>query len=554
MNILVANLSLLTKKEEHHYKVKLKNCSKDTITAVHTNESILKCVCSLNDVINSGGIGRIILLVSNATIADPKPIFDDLTTIEYFGAIVQNLCPNAEIIQIRTENDDKSDRDTSVILNEICAAISKEDTIYIDGAGGKRTTSNIIQLLTKILSYTGINSPLTLYANILNSDNDQDFIADNSEFELMTSLADGFHEFMTTGKADQLRFCSYELDQDSEFIVLIKQMCRFSDKIRIGDVDKIDHTITDLTKSVKGCQKIRTPNTIVGVILQQFLPVIEKKIVGDNTNGIDYVKLISWCLDNMLIQQALTIFVEKLPISVFKKRILIYKGNEKIEKEEYKHKRKKSDPLNWETYVFYKDCIEGCFEEKINFLHDETEDNTIARKLAYTNKIMQEGFKNSNYTSTISNSRLAKMFYGYIYVKSLRNQINHASSDEILSARQKKMLEPYGYDIHGNGIRSIRKNIELALREYNFTLSKLEGSQINNTSIEPVITPTILKEGDVAKAISIEGKTIRIENHPYDIQLVLPKYSSVSCPSAPPFNVKIKQISKSGKITQVELI
>ncbi len=67
-------------------------------------------------------------------------------------------------------------------------------------------------------------------------------------------------------------------------------------------------------------------------------------------------------------------------------------------------------------------------------------------------------------------------------------------------------------------------------------------------------TPANLNVGDIVSAKCIEMKKVMIDSYDYSIQLVLPKYSAAKISTGTTIKVRIKQISKAGKICQVELV
>lgn len=362
MNILVSNISTFSfKKEERVYSIRVPQCCVKELSAFHTNESILKCVVELENVKQMGGLNRIIALVSNKALTAVDERFENLTSVEYYSNQARELCSNVEIVLINIEDENNKGREISAILSDICKNIQTNDVVYIDSAGGLRTISNVVQILTKILKYKGIENPCTLYSDIQNDS----FITDTSSFNKITDLADAFNEFMTTGKANQLSGCFVGTSKESPFTGLINAMIEFSDRIRLGNVKDIDFVIKELISQVEMCKNSFVPNSIEGVMLMQFLPVIESKIVGSSIKGIDYVKIINWCLENRLIQQALTLFVEKLPIYVFNNEMIKYRFNvEKVKKEHnVQAKSNKTLPKDWETYAFYSDCLENRLRE-----------------------------------------------------------------------------------------------------------------------------------------------------------------------------------------------
>lgn len=543
MNILIANISAFAReKKEYSYKVKLANCGVDTVTACHTNESILKCLSQLEDVKRSGGIKKIIALVSNLTLEKKDERFGNLTAFEYVKKEATKAFESElDFVAVRTETEGNTERDLSVILSEICSNIEVEDVVYIDAAGGKRTISNIIQLLTNLLEYKGMKNPLALYSDIQNIP----FITDTKEFDKMSDLANAFNEFMTTGKSRLLRKCVLLADVTQGYVKLVNAMCEFSDKINLGKVDDIEKTLLSLRDSLLECKKESSSKDLESVIINQFLPIIEQKFFGrSDYNKVDYIKLVQWCLDNDLLQQALTIFTEKIAISIFEKGVICYKGNVEQAKKEHKHNIKNKMLLasDWETAMFYseimstkvlggdkakieefKECLNKCREsEKYSEINDvlravrlydiknsvaksqtekrlkkfcdtwnfttneallnricndesfvkqllglasdvkkDNDKNTMADKFAFVevlrkSRIMIKG-------DFVFNNSIVDIMYGYLYVKSVRNTVNHASSEENLNGEQKKILSEYGYDFSAYDFQTVKGNIQKAL-------------------------------------------------------------------------------------------
>lgn len=333
MNILITNISAFPPStrdvEDFEYEVRIDNCDVNKINAKHTNESILKCLSHLGDAKKNGGINKIIALVSQKTINEKDARFDNLTAFEYFKSVASTVFDTMpQIVEVKIETEEKKDRELYLVINEICSKISDDDIVYIDAAGGKRTTTNVIQLVTNILEYKGIENPLTLYSDIQNNPK---FITDTKEFEQLTDLADAFNEFMTSGKSNLLEKCICLANSSRQYESLVTTMREFSDKIKLGKVDDLETTLIKLSEGIEQCKKNKGDN-IESVIVNQFLPIIKQRFLGDSeANNVDYIKLVQWCLNNDLLQQALTIFTEKIPISIFEKKIVCYNGD--VEKE-----------------------------------------------------------------------------------------------------------------------------------------------------------------------------------------------------------------------------
>lgn len=148
-----------------------------------------------------------------------------------------------------------------------------------------------------------------------------------------------------------------------------------------------------------------------------------------------------------------------------------------------------------------------------------------------------------------SNEKIAQIYYGYIYVKSVRNRTNHASSKYTLTPKQIEILKEKGFDFDKYNLSTVRKNI-------NFALDNIENTFFSYNEVPKIIekesfTMTDKKVGDVVMATCTSSKRVRIDNIDYDIQLVLVNTIKPCSLIGKKIEVEIKQISKKGKIVQV---
>lgn len=386
MNILITNISVLPVKKNKDkgdlikYKVNISDYDGAEIEAIHTNESILKCVSHIKSVKENGGINKIVALVSNKVKNDFIEAYQS-TALDYYCSKVQECFGDIEIVKISIETDSVYSVPVkeAVILKQICEQISKKDVVYIDSAGGARTTSSLIQLFTKILKYNGIKNPYSLYSDIQNGAQ----IYDTTSFQKMTDIADSMNEFMTTGKSDQLQKYFSDKSLKQAYSDLLKTMTEFSDKIRLGVVDSLDSSVENLRICIDKCQKVSvdSEDEIGTVIINEFLPTIEEKLLGDMQEGIDYLKIVKWCIDNGLIQQAITVFNEKIP------RYILNKGYIKVSDSMRNLCVENKKEYDWE-YVSFWNYLAGCrIEHQENPIIDEFKAVLLDRKSTKNSEI-----------------------------------------------------------------------------------------------------------------------------------------------------------------------
>lgn len=212
-------------------------------------------------------------------------------------------------------------------------------------------------------------------------------------------------------------------------------------KKKFGDVGKIGRDKENLCDSVKISElhlnnlakEINSGEGMLGEIqvsmFSELLSVIKKKfyIIDDEEQvGVDYKrftypKLIKWCLDNNLIQQALTLYVEKMPVEYYEKYLKISDED----KADYLEKKNGGLSSTKEEEYFYtrlyenigntvlpdmrnlkslKDIIEECKNEKFTLkdnIEDEifTSDGEVKIALIEIRNFLESHYEGESYES-----------------------------------------------------------------------------------------------------------------------------------------------------------
>lgn len=537
MNILISYLSLYNKKTERSYYTN-GFCAEESIAAVQTNEPVLRLL-EKNLEEKGEKIGRVIPILSFSAENNKCNAEPDRTTYEFFCGLTADVVGTDGVLcPVREYEDENTLKETGAVIREICGLITADDDIYIDTSGGTRTSANMLQLLAKILEYKGYRLVGSFYANI---NYVRPRIETTKDFTELTMLADAVNEFVHTGRSYQLSEC-FKGEKHEEIAELIKYMDEFTDRIQLCSISELDDTLTKMRRQIEKVREIQSDETKI-VILENLLPVIEDKFFKDGSDGIDYCRMIKWCLENGLIQQAVTIYIEKMPKYIFDNRILIC--DEKYYRE-FKGKNE-NNPLkqNTDAVIFYDefmDSVSTADRSDIIALQTAMKEKFIKRNKDYryddrlkkyictlfdirkqsaddfrgymsrigsssdsyatkTEKLIADYCIEKNFSSfdamiktlcnqneqvlsdilgkkaekldtfdkkirtaeniTMTNcchegvtinkktniNALRGILFDYIYVKSVRNQINHASDEENLNEQQKKKLEDRGYNV-----------------------------------------------------------------------------------------------------------
>lgn len=551
MNILITYLSLFTERNTEHSYFTNGFCSAEYIRGTQTNEPILRFLDTyLKD--NGQKIGRIITILSYKVENDKCKPFPEKTTYEFFKGISEEVTGSDSVIfPVREYADADSLRETGAVIRDICGQITADDNIYIDTSGGTRTSANMLQLLAKILGYKGVRIAASYYSNI---NGNRAMIQTTRDFTELTDLADAVNEFVHTGRSYQLSEC-FKDETHKEIAELISCMNEFTDRMQLCNISELDDTLTNMRDCLGKVRMISSDETKI-VILVNMLSVIEEKFFKGDSNGIDYCRMIKWCLENGLIQQAVTIYIEKIPKYIFDNEILI------CDKKYYEKTKEKNEnnPLkqNTDAAIFFDefmDSVSNASNSDVKSLQKAIDEKLIKYNKTYrydkelfpyintlfeikklsnddfreymlkvkdmsssqvskTEQIIAEYCVKQNISSfnalvkilstqnipilyemmdkknekigtvdkkinTASNitmknyvhegvkinsrtniNELRCIMFDYIYVKSVRNHINHASEEENLNDQQKKIFVDRGYNVNEFTTKAISKIIQ----------------------------------------------------------------------------------------------
>ena len=320
MNILVLYMSLIRIVEESKYTTS-KICSKTKeVTGIQTNEAPTKCILHLLNE-NNGQLDKIIYIASTEVIKNKIVVNGENTTTEsYFINSIKEYCklhslhePEFEPVKVLGDPNDVSEILKGIIERIDINQEKKKHDIYIDITGGLRNYTNIIQLLTRFLEYSGNCYKLSLYSDITKKDKKE--VISCSETIDMLNILDGVNQFTTTGRSDILKKKCFSQNKGYENDEVIKglmdTMEEFTDTIQLCKVDNLDNIFEKLKNNLENMDKIPNSDSRV-VLLQQMIPIIREKFML-YSEQLDYCNIIEWCINNGLIQQALTIYIEKIP-------------------------------------------------------------------------------------------------------------------------------------------------------------------------------------------------------------------------------------------------
>ena len=359
----------------------------DTITAEWTNEAGLKYLLGRN-----AGYTDIICLRSKET-SNEKYENELKAIIEEMNITYKDKIKYVDYLV---------DDDVNTISGKLTKKFEfdSSDTVYIDTTGGARTVAYYLVYLFRYFEYIGVTVKSAVYSQVNRTD-DGKITGDGTIKEVrdnfrMFDLINGAHEFTSTGNPKTL--ANYFAGSKNENInSLLKAMEKFYDQIslcRIGD--ELDNALKEMEECLRAIEN--NPQSDNDEFrMKEMIPIIRNKFFSSRRSK--YLGLTKWCVNNGLLQQALTLYVEKLPKAYFTELNFLYVDADKLEKPKNQGQDIYSD--------YFMNIVTGVMYGKVSI------------------------------TCRISKRDLRKLCFDYSYMKTVRNYVNHASEKNFKDPKEK---------------------------------------------------------------------------------------------------------------------
>lgn len=264
-----------------------------------------------------GDIKRVLCITSFKVMTTPE----DDPQLEKFKRFVNNLAikygmpQNQEFILIPYDYDETSNakveygKKLPVVIYEKLADCFKEVTsgeeVFIDYTGGLRDISFLMTSIIRFLEFKGLVCGEIVYSNYFEKKlYDIHYIYD------IYQMINGVNDFTNTGNARELQKAYRSVGDDSPAENVVRSLISFSDTLSICDIGHLDEKIQDVVAAINQLEGSDCEN-INSVMLKTLAPTIREKMYLNE--GLNYPRMIQWCAENNMIQQAATIYTDKMP-------------------------------------------------------------------------------------------------------------------------------------------------------------------------------------------------------------------------------------------------
>ena len=252
----------------------------EDVAGVQTNEAPVKYLLRQYD-----NVKEIICIVTPRARATAWELFRDRIAGEY---------PGIELTEIPyEEGQDFAGAPLAGIMERVRAG----DEVLLETTGGFRNAVMDLLLLSRVLSYTGVKTIGAVYSSLQKAE-----VEDLSRLIGSFELVAGMQELTSFGSAKTLR-AYYGQTEDTRICGLLTAMEDLYETISLCRTKQIDGCMGAFNQALTAAERCSDP------MMRQLLPAFRAKFGQELTT----LSLIEWCVHSGMLQQAVTIYTERIP-------------------------------------------------------------------------------------------------------------------------------------------------------------------------------------------------------------------------------------------------
>ena len=282
--------------------------------------------------------------------------------------------------------------------------VQAEDEVLLETTGGFRKAVMDLLLLSRILSYTGVKTIGAVYSNYPKTE-----IEDLSHLIGFFDLVGGMQELTSFGSVKTLR-AYYRRTEEPKIERLLSAMENLYETITLCKAKRIDACMQTFDAALTDAE------TCGDMMMRQLLPAFRKKFGKKLTTP----GLIKWCIQSDMLQQAVTVYTERIPAFVIE-------CGHFIEVTPFARTPEVKEYEDAAAVQFMRDFMTlskkpGPKRHPLRELNDNS-------PMVYVDTIenMENMLISSGYRLRCPVSQMQQICRDYLYIKTARNMMNHAN-------------------------------------------------------------------------------------------------------------------------------
>ena len=284
-----------------------------------TNESAVRYLLQKNISLDK------IFILASKKVRQPISSEEPQSHLEFFIARLEKFLPGVDCSIYKYDekkSGDESLKDVAEMARLIQNfAAGEKVNLHVDLTGGMRHISLIMLELTRLLEYSGLKVGSVLYSNY-----DVETKIGNVEelkniYDLFQLIA-GVEEFVNFGSVKALKIYYVDKKIPEPLKKLLDAMENFADAVKLCHYGQFRQAIEDLHDNLRYFEE-NLSDDVQDTLMAKLIGRIRKDYHDLISNRKrDDLEIIRWCLEHDYIQQALTLYTERIPEYLGEKKIL----------------------------------------------------------------------------------------------------------------------------------------------------------------------------------------------------------------------------------------
>lgn len=313
-NILLMFLSDIKFKNGEVQKTHYTNLDGEDTHA--TNESAVRYLLQNN----SAGLSKIFIIASKTVRKNIQGCPEEITHLEYFKNRMKKFLPETEnFVTVHEYDEDsngaenlKSVADVAKKIQNFAAKSQNEIILNTDLTGGMRHINMMMLDIIRLLEYSGVKIGKIIYSNY-NPQKKVGTVEEVKNIYDLFQLISGVEEFINFGSVKVLKdYYKNQKEKSAALKNLLDKMENFAEAIKLCRYGQFKTAIEKLHDAINDFSA--DENNLNDVLMARLIERIKREYsMLIATRGQDDLKIIRWCVEKGYLQQALTLYTERVP-------------------------------------------------------------------------------------------------------------------------------------------------------------------------------------------------------------------------------------------------
>lgn len=234
------------------------------------------------------------------------------TTLEYFR---DSFLPKVHIPAERLvviEVPDSMDEETQFqAISQLLEKIEKKDTLFVDLSGGMRDVAMLLVIAARCMrDLRKVQTRRVIYAELRGGES---IVRDRTQLYGLFDFVTAMDQFFSTGTAQKLEnYLRSEGEKDPVLHTLLTRINQFSEDLALCRVRKLNDDLNQIDQALKETpEKSQNLTDLFFQMLKDRFSTEFAELLSSGEKALP--ALVSWCAGHGMYQQALTLLCEQMP-------------------------------------------------------------------------------------------------------------------------------------------------------------------------------------------------------------------------------------------------